>query len=184
MIHHFMANFLVWSGRKAASSDVNQRIVVWTQSPIHICSSTGAEWTERSYRKFMIQSNIIWYSSFGWYQTDIQYQYCIRTALFYTLIKCFWFHSVYSVYSSFLLLTKCRHSMLSPSVWWDCLSLRSGMPVDWLVKTMQDRGLEVFTQRFSRTLPFPDENKERYVSCENRNILIFFFFFYTSLANI
>ncbi|XP_056913857.1 glycosylphosphatidylinositol anchor attachment 1 protein [Takifugu flavidus] len=38
-----------------------------------------------------------------------------------------------------------------------------GMPVDWLVKTMQDRGLEVFTQRFSRTLPFPDENKERYM---------------------
>lgn len=42
--------------------------------------------------------------------------------------------------------------------------LCSGMPVDWLVKTMQARGLEVFTQRFSRTLPFPDENKERYVS--------------------
>lgn len=39
-----------------------------------------------------------------------------------------------------------------------------GMPVDWLVKTMQARGLEVYTQRFSRTLPFPDENKERYVS--------------------
>uniref|UniRef100_A0A667Y977 GPI-anchor transamidase component GPAA1 n=1 Tax=Myripristis murdjan TaxID=586833 RepID=A0A667Y977_9TELE len=38
-----------------------------------------------------------------------------------------------------------------------------GMPVDWLVKTMQSQGLEVFTQRFSRTLPFPDENKERYV---------------------
>lgn len=38
------------------------------------------------------------------------------------------------------------------------------MPVDWLVKNMQDRGLEVFTQSFSRTLPFPDENKERYVS--------------------
>lgn len=38
------------------------------------------------------------------------------------------------------------------------------MPVNWLVKTMEDRGLEVFTQRFSRTLPFPDENKERYVS--------------------
>ncbi|XP_075877616.1 GPI-anchor transamidase component GPAA1 isoform X2 [Nelusetta ayraudi] len=38
-----------------------------------------------------------------------------------------------------------------------------GMPVDWLIKTMQDRGLEVFTQRFSRTLPFPDENKERYM---------------------
>lgn len=49
------------------------------------------------------------------------------------------------------------------------------MPVDWLVKTMQDRGLEVFTQRFSRTLPFPDENKERYVSCENIfNLLVFF----------
>ncbi|XP_030017154.1 glycosylphosphatidylinositol anchor attachment 1 protein [Sphaeramia orbicularis] len=38
-----------------------------------------------------------------------------------------------------------------------------GMPVDWLVKTMQSRGLEVFTQKFSRTLPFPDENKERYM---------------------
>lgn len=38
------------------------------------------------------------------------------------------------------------------------------MPVDWLVKTMQDRGLEVFTQSFSRTLPFPDESKERFVS--------------------
>lgn len=40
----------------------------------------------------------------------------------------------------------------------------SGMPVSWLVKTMQAQGLEVFTQTFSRTLPFPDENKERYVS--------------------
>ncbi|XP_077580631.1 GPI-anchor transamidase component GPAA1 isoform X2 [Stigmatopora nigra] len=38
-----------------------------------------------------------------------------------------------------------------------------GMPVDWLVKTMQDRGLEVYTQTFSRTLPFPDENKERFM---------------------
>lgn len=38
------------------------------------------------------------------------------------------------------------------------------MPVDWLVKTMQARGLEVFTQSFSRTLPFPDESKERFVS--------------------
>lgn len=38
-----------------------------------------------------------------------------------------------------------------------------GMPVDWLVKTMQARGLEVFTQSFTRTLPFPDENKERYM---------------------
>lgn len=43
-----------------------------------------------------------------------------------------------------------------------CLS--SGMPVEWLVKSMQARGLEVFTQSFSRKLPFPDENKERYVS--------------------
>ncbi len=40
----------------------------------------------------------------------------------------------------------------------------SGMPVEWLVKSMQARGLEVFTQSFSRKLPFPDENKERYVS--------------------
>ncbi|XP_012681715.2 glycosylphosphatidylinositol anchor attachment 1 protein [Clupea harengus] len=38
-----------------------------------------------------------------------------------------------------------------------------GMPVDWLVKTMQARGLEVYTQQFSRTLPFPDENTERYM---------------------
>ncbi|XP_048867072.1 glycosylphosphatidylinositol anchor attachment 1 protein [Brienomyrus brachyistius] len=38
-----------------------------------------------------------------------------------------------------------------------------GMPVDWLVKAMQAKGLEVFTQTFSRTLPFPDENKERYM---------------------
>ncbi|KAJ8272604.1 hypothetical protein GJAV_G00091200 [Gymnothorax javanicus] len=38
-----------------------------------------------------------------------------------------------------------------------------GMPVDWLVKAMQTRGLEVFTQSFSRTLPFPDEIKERYM---------------------
>uniref|UniRef100_A0A8C1M3U4 Glycosylphosphatidylinositol anchor attachment 1 n=1 Tax=Cyprinus carpio TaxID=7962 RepID=A0A8C1M3U4_CYPCA len=38
-----------------------------------------------------------------------------------------------------------------------------GMPVEWLVKAMQSRGLEVFTQSFSRKLPFPDENKERYM---------------------
>ncbi|XP_062850480.1 glycosylphosphatidylinositol anchor attachment 1 protein [Trichomycterus rosablanca] len=38
-----------------------------------------------------------------------------------------------------------------------------GMPVDWLVETMKARGLEVFTQSFSHTLPFPDENKERYM---------------------
>ncbi|RXM29652.1 Glycosylphosphatidylinositol anchor attachment 1 protein [Acipenser ruthenus] len=38
-----------------------------------------------------------------------------------------------------------------------------GMPVDWLVKTMKSRGLEVYTQSFSQTLPFPDEVKERYM---------------------
>uniref|UniRef100_A0A4W4FHK4 GPI-anchor transamidase component GPAA1 n=1 Tax=Electrophorus electricus TaxID=8005 RepID=A0A4W4FHK4_ELEEL len=38
-----------------------------------------------------------------------------------------------------------------------------GMPVDWLVKTMRAQGLEVFTQSFSRNLPFPDESKERFV---------------------
>ncbi|XP_030631358.1 glycosylphosphatidylinositol anchor attachment 1 protein [Chanos chanos] len=39
----------------------------------------------------------------------------------------------------------------------------NGMPVDWLAKAMQARGLEVFTQSFSRTLPFTDEIKERYM---------------------
>ncbi|XP_015209660.1 glycosylphosphatidylinositol anchor attachment 1 protein [Lepisosteus oculatus] len=38
-----------------------------------------------------------------------------------------------------------------------------GMPVEWLVQAMQSRGLEVYTQTFSRTLPFPDESKERYM---------------------
>uniref|UniRef100_A0A4W5MSZ9 Glycosylphosphatidylinositol anchor attachment 1 n=1 Tax=Hucho hucho TaxID=62062 RepID=A0A4W5MSZ9_9TELE len=38
-----------------------------------------------------------------------------------------------------------------------------GMPVDWLVYTMQSRGLELFTQSFTCKLPFPDENKERYM---------------------
>ncbi|XP_077374945.1 GPI-anchor transamidase component GPAA1 isoform X2 [Festucalex cinctus] len=38
-----------------------------------------------------------------------------------------------------------------------------GMPVDWLVETMKARGLEVYTQTFSRKLPFPDENKERFM---------------------
>ncbi|XP_049603949.1 glycosylphosphatidylinositol anchor attachment 1 protein isoform X1 [Syngnathus scovelli] len=38
-----------------------------------------------------------------------------------------------------------------------------GMPVNWLVKAMRDRGLEVYTQTFSHTLPFPDENKERFM---------------------
>uniref|UniRef100_A0A8C7HX06 Glycosylphosphatidylinositol anchor attachment 1 n=1 Tax=Oncorhynchus kisutch TaxID=8019 RepID=A0A8C7HX06_ONCKI len=41
--------------------------------------------------------------------------------------------------------------------------LCSGMPVDWLVYTMQSQGLEVFTQSFTCKLPFPDENKERYM---------------------
>uniref|UniRef100_A0A8C7RWU2 Uncharacterized protein n=1 Tax=Oncorhynchus mykiss TaxID=8022 RepID=A0A8C7RWU2_ONCMY len=35
-----------------------------------------------------------------------------------------------------------------------------GMPVDWLVYTMQSQGLEVFTQSFTCKLPFPDENKD------------------------
>lgn len=68
--------------------------------------------------------------------------------------------------NSFLLLTKSINIMLLTFSSMGLSFLYSGMPVDWLVKTMQDRGLEVFTQRFSRTLPFPDENKERYVSCE------------------
>ncbi|MBN3300421.1 GPAA1 protein, partial [Amia calva] len=38
-----------------------------------------------------------------------------------------------------------------------------GMPVQWLVQAMQSRGLEVYTQSFSRMLPFPDESKERYM---------------------
>uniref|UniRef100_UPI00398F3A1A glycosylphosphatidylinositol anchor attachment 1 protein n=1 Tax=Pristiophorus japonicus TaxID=55135 RepID=UPI00398F3A1A len=38
-----------------------------------------------------------------------------------------------------------------------------GMPVDWLVKTMTGLGLETHTQTFTRTLPFPDEIRERYM---------------------
>ncbi|NXO60014.1 GPAA1 protein, partial [Aramus guarauna] len=38
-----------------------------------------------------------------------------------------------------------------------------GMPVAWLEKTMWNLGLEVHRQPFSRTLPFPDETRERYV---------------------
>ncbi|XP_065485268.1 glycosylphosphatidylinositol anchor attachment 1 protein [Caloenas nicobarica] len=38
-----------------------------------------------------------------------------------------------------------------------------GMPVAWLEKTMWQVGLEVHTQTFSRTLPFPDEARERYM---------------------
>ncbi|XP_042320681.1 glycosylphosphatidylinositol anchor attachment 1 protein isoform X2 [Sceloporus undulatus] len=38
-----------------------------------------------------------------------------------------------------------------------------GMPVAWLEKTMWNLGLEVYKQTFSRTLPFPDEMRERYM---------------------
>nr|XP_033790957.1 glycosylphosphatidylinositol anchor attachment 1 protein isoform X1 [Geotrypetes seraphini] len=38
-----------------------------------------------------------------------------------------------------------------------------GMPVAWLEKTMRTLGLEVYTQSFTRTLPFPDETTERYM---------------------
>ncbi|NXE57059.1 GPAA1 protein, partial [Casuarius casuarius] len=38
-----------------------------------------------------------------------------------------------------------------------------GMPVAWLEKTMWNLGLEVYKQPFSRTLPFPDETRERYM---------------------
>uniref|UniRef100_K7GE62 Uncharacterized protein n=1 Tax=Pelodiscus sinensis TaxID=13735 RepID=K7GE62_PELSI len=38
-----------------------------------------------------------------------------------------------------------------------------GIPVAWLEKTMWNLGLEVYKQPFSRTLPFPDETRERYV---------------------
>ncbi|CAM5107258.1 unnamed protein product [Natator depressus] len=38
-----------------------------------------------------------------------------------------------------------------------------GIPVAWLEKTMWNLGLEVYKQPFSRTLPFPDETRERYM---------------------
>ncbi|XP_064410060.1 glycosylphosphatidylinositol anchor attachment 1 protein isoform X1 [Latimeria chalumnae] len=38
-----------------------------------------------------------------------------------------------------------------------------GVPADWLEKTMKKMGLEVYSQTFSRTLPFPDELRERYM---------------------
>ncbi|XP_074919458.1 GPI-anchor transamidase component GPAA1 [Chelonoidis abingdonii] len=38
-----------------------------------------------------------------------------------------------------------------------------GIPVAWLEKTMWNLGLEVYKQPFSRTLPFPDEMRERYM---------------------
>uniref|UniRef100_A0A8C2SP26 Uncharacterized protein n=1 Tax=Coturnix japonica TaxID=93934 RepID=A0A8C2SP26_COTJA len=38
----------------------------------------------------------------------------------------------------------------------------SGMPVQWLQRTMWALGLEVHTQKFARNLPFPDESRERY----------------------
>uniref|UniRef100_A0A8C5L7J6 GPI-anchor transamidase component GPAA1 n=1 Tax=Jaculus jaculus TaxID=51337 RepID=A0A8C5L7J6_JACJA len=37
------------------------------------------------------------------------------------------------------------------------------LPVAWLERTMQSVGLEVYTQSFSRKLPFPDETHERYM---------------------
>ncbi|XP_023364109.1 glycosylphosphatidylinositol anchor attachment 1 protein isoform X2 [Otolemur garnettii] len=37
------------------------------------------------------------------------------------------------------------------------------LPVAWLERTMQSVGLEVYTQNFSRKLPFPDETHERYM---------------------
>ncbi|XP_048788568.1 histone acetyltransferase KAT8-like [Lagopus muta] len=43
-----------------------------------------------------------------------------------------------------------------------------GMPVQWLQRTMWALGLEVHTQRFARTLPFPDESRERY--CHHPNV--------------
>ncbi|KAM9199839.1 glycosylphosphatidylinositol anchor attachment 1 protein isoform 1-T1 [Mergus octosetaceus] len=38
-----------------------------------------------------------------------------------------------------------------------------GIPVAWLEKTMWGLGLEVYKQPFARTLPFPDESRERYM---------------------
>lgn len=38
-----------------------------------------------------------------------------------------------------------------------------GLPAAWLERTMRAVGLEVHAQRFARTLPFPDEARERYV---------------------
>ncbi|XP_055401523.1 glycosylphosphatidylinositol anchor attachment 1 protein isoform X2 [Bubalus kerabau] len=37
------------------------------------------------------------------------------------------------------------------------------LPVAWLERTMRSVGLEVYTQSFSRKLPFPDETHERYM---------------------
>ncbi|XP_064124281.1 glycosylphosphatidylinositol anchor attachment 1 protein isoform X2 [Loxodonta africana] len=37
------------------------------------------------------------------------------------------------------------------------------LPVAWLERAMQSVGLEVYTQTFSRKLPFPDETHERYM---------------------
>uniref|UniRef100_A0ABI7VT39 Glycosylphosphatidylinositol anchor attachment 1 n=1 Tax=Felis catus TaxID=9685 RepID=A0ABI7VT39_FELCA len=37
------------------------------------------------------------------------------------------------------------------------------LPVAWLERTMRSVGLEVYTQSFSRKLPFPDETRERYI---------------------
>lgn len=45
------------------------------------------------------------------------------------------------------------------------LCLRA-LPVTWLQRSMRSVGLEVYTQSFSRKLPFPDETHERYVMRE------------------
>ncbi|XP_056341828.1 glycosylphosphatidylinositol anchor attachment 1 protein [Oenanthe melanoleuca] len=37
------------------------------------------------------------------------------------------------------------------------------LPVSWLTRSMFQLGLEVHSQRFARTLPFPDETHERYL---------------------
>ncbi|XP_015679435.1 glycosylphosphatidylinositol anchor attachment 1 protein isoform X2 [Protobothrops mucrosquamatus] len=37
------------------------------------------------------------------------------------------------------------------------------LPVAWLEKSLRGLGLEVYAQSFSRTLPFPDEARERYM---------------------
>lgn len=45
----------------------------------------------------------------------------------------------------------------------DAVCVPRALPVAWLERTMRSVGLEVYTQSFSRKLPFPDETHERYV---------------------
>uniref|UniRef100_A0AAA9TVA3 Glycosylphosphatidylinositol anchor attachment 1 n=1 Tax=Bos taurus TaxID=9913 RepID=A0AAA9TVA3_BOVIN len=45
------------------------------------------------------------------------------------------------------------------------------LPVAWLERTMRSVGLEVYTQSFSRKLPFPDETHERYTFCQKGGLL-------------